>query len=477
MELVRGVGSLSVVLAVAGVALLLDGLGDASAAVLASEPGRARVRAETREVNRTHLSGPRDVQTAAGVVYRRYGRHGYQFQPLASFGRVNALIDAGEPLKAKSLARALLARGEHVGRRLYWEYSFSMYGARPRWTSGLTQAVAAQALARVGLTNAAHGAFAAIAPKLLMTLPQGPWVRLYSFSNTIVLNAQLQTLLSLRQYATLTHDPSARELAGELAHSSRLLLARFDTGWWSRYELSGGNAPVDYHRYVTSLLWKLARAYGGGVWARQAKRFRDDLLQPPSISVMPPRRRVYLLSSGRHAQVSLVFTVSKPALLTVRVGDVTTTAWRPAGRHVLLWRPGAHTSSTAGATISAVDYAGNRATTSVGEIQVRRDTTSPVVHARLIGDALFWRAHDRLSRHLRGELVRPGRRTELPDLAPSGVRSLVPWSAPPAWLLVADSSGNTARVRLSGATGGRSRLPPPLPALELRPREALTWVR
>ena len=471
----RGSGSMSAALLAVCVAVLVPGPGDGPAAAT-PESGRARVQV-TLEVNRSHLSGPRDVSAPSGVVYRRYGRRGYRFQPLASFGRVNALIDAGERRRAKSLAHALVARGKRVGTRLYWEYSFGMYGARPGWTSGLTQAVAAQALARVGLTTAAHQAFAAITPKLLIALPEGPWVRLYSFSNTVVLNAQLQTLLSLNQYAALTHDSSARKLTDELAQSSRLLLPRFDTGWWSRYELSGGNSPVDYHRYVTSLLWKLARTFGGRVWARQAQRFRIDLRTPPSISVVPPRRRVYLLSSGRHAQVSVAFTVSKPAVLTVCVGGVSTTAWRPAGRHVLLWRPGVNTSSMVKASISAVDFAGNRASASTGAIQVRRDTTPPVVHAQLIGDALFWHARDRLSRHLRGELLSTGGKTELRDLAPSGVRSVVPGAAPPAWLLVADGSGNTAGVRLSGPTAGLQRRPLRLPALRPPTREALIWVR
>jgi hypothetical protein len=360
---------------------------------------------------------------------------------------------------------------------LYWEYPFGMYGARPRWTSGLTQAVAAQALARTGLTTEAQRAFAAIPPKLLLMLPEGPWVRLYSFSNTVVLNAQLQTLLSLHQYAALTHDPRARKLTGELVRSSRLLLPRFDTGWWSRYDLSGGNAPIDYHRYVTTLLWKLAHTFGGGVWARQAQRFRIDLRKPPSISVLPPRRRVYLLSSGRNAQVSIVFTVSKPASVTVRVGAVSTTRWRPAGRHVLLWRPGAHTPSTVRATITAVDFAGNRTSTSTSAIQVRRDNTPPYVHAELIGDVLFWRARDRLSRQLRGALLRPGGRTELRGLPPSGLRAVLPGTPLPVWLLVADRSGNTARVRLSAATAGAPNPPLRMPALRGPTGEALTWVR
>jgi D-glucuronyl C5-epimerase C-terminus len=462
-------GSVAVLLAAVGFVAVA---GDAHGAADAPAKARARIQLETRAVNRVHLAGPRDVRAASGVVYRRYGRHGYQFQPLASFGRVNALIDAGRRRRARSLARALISRGERVGSRLYWEYSFGMYGARPRWTSGLTQAVAAQALARIGLTRAARAAFAAIVPHLLIGLPQGPWVRLYSFSNTVVLNAQLQTLLSLHQYAALTHDDRARALANALEQSSRRLLPRFDTGWWSRYALSGGNSSVDYHRYVTSLLWKVARTFRGAVWVREAQRFRVDWRQPPALSVVPPRHRVFLLASGRHAQISLVFTVSKPAVLTVRVGDTSVKAWRAAGRHVLLWRPGAHTRRAVRATISAVDFAGNRTSTSTNRIQVRRDTTPPVVEAQLVGNALFWRARDRLSQRLRGVLVGPGR-TVLHKLAPSGVRALLPGAAPPRWLLVADGSGNTARVRFSASQDH----PPALQPLRLPSRDALIWIR
>jgi D-glucuronyl C5-epimerase-like protein len=468
-------GSALVLLVAAGFAAFVVGPGDARGVAVRHGTARARIEIETRAVNRAHLAGPRDVRAPSGVVYRRYGVHGYQFQPLASFGRVNALVDEGELRRARSLGHALVARGEHAGACLYWKYSFGVYGGRPGWTSGLTQAVAAQALARIGLMSDARRAFAAIPRKLLMRLPQGLWVRIYSFSNTVVLNAQLQALLSLHQYAALTHDGRASELSAELAQSTRLLLPRFDTGWWSRYELTGGGAPIGYHRYVTSLLWKLARTYGGGVWARLAQRFRVDWRQPPVLSVLPPNSRVYLFPSARRAQVSLGFTVSKPALLTVRIGDVSATAWRPAGRHVLLWRPGAHSAPTVAATISAVDYAGNRGWGSSPAIRVRRDVTPPVVQAQLVGNELFWRAYDRLSRHLRGRLLGPGR-TELRDLAPAGVRPLLP-GAPPAWLLVADGSGNTARVRLSESTAGTTPWPFRLPALELPAREALIWVR
>ena len=127
-------GLVPVLLAAVGLAVLVTGSADARGATVPPATARARIQAEARDVNRAHRAGPRDVRARSGVVYRRYGAHGYQFQPLASFGLVNALIDAGKRRRAMSLARALVARGVHVGPDIYWEYSFGMYGARPRWT-------------------------------------------------------------------------------------------------------------------------------------------------------------------------------------------------------------------------------------------------------------------------------------------------------------------------------------------------------
>src|SRR4051794_29595840 len=119
-------GLVPVLLAAAGLAVLVTGSADARGATVPPATARARIQAEARDVNRAHLAGPRDVRARSGVVYRRYGAHGYQFQPLASFGLVNALIDAGERRSAMSLARALVARGVLVGPDIYWESSFGM---------------------------------------------------------------------------------------------------------------------------------------------------------------------------------------------------------------------------------------------------------------------------------------------------------------------------------------------------------------
>jgi hypothetical protein len=443
---------------------------------------RARVLRETLTINSELLPNEvaaRDARAVGGVVYRRYGDSGYQFQPLGSFARVNGLVDAGKQARARLLAETLLGRAEHHGDALVWKYYFQLYGAPLRWSSGLTQAVAAQALARVGLIAPARAAFAAIAPRLLITLREGPWVRLYSFSSVVVLNAQLQAVISLRQYALLAHDRQALRLAAMLARTSQRLLPAFDTGWWSRYELGGGNAPVAYHRYVTSLLWKLAHALRGGPWAREARRFRADWREPPHVSIRQSRGPVYLRASGSHAVVRLAISLSKPATLTIRLGNSSSTAWRTAGPHLVLWRPSASTRTRVVASLSATDYAGNHSDAAAPPLNVRRDTTPPRVRAQLLGDLLFWRANDAVSSKLRGlVLYRGGKDTiRFGSLKSSGVLALIPSPRRPTWLLIADSSGNTTWCPLSKSSTRPPRQPPNLAPLPVPRNEILTWIR
>ena len=114
--------------------------------------------------------------------------------------------------------------------RLIWEYSFNFGFGRPPWASGMAQAVAAQALSRAAALledptsrAAAARAYAAV-PPLTLQLPTGPWVRLYGFNREVVLNAQLQAVLSLLQYADDRATPSAAALAQRLDASAQAML-------------------------------------------------------------------------------------------------------------------------------------------------------------------------------------------------------------------------------------------------------------
>ena len=270
-------------------------------------PTRARARAFSSRrsaFNERWLAGHAvegshpDLTGDDGVVYRFFWSHGYVFHPLANFAKLNELAARGDDEGAARLAQALLARAIPRGDGLVWEYEFPFASGRAPWTSGMVQAVAAQALARAGdllsdqaLLDAADAAYAAVPGLLSSGSPARPWVALYSFDRVPVLNAQLQAALSLGDYAELTGDPDAQAFADRLTASAQTLLPRFDTGYWSRYSLHGDDSPLHYHDYVIALLRKLAARTGDAGWSETADRFLAYETQPPVLRLVGSRRR------------------------------------------------------------------------------------------------------------------------------------------------------------------------------------------
>ena len=226
-------------------------------------------------------AAPRDVVGAEGIVYRYFAGYGYQFHPLANFAHLNRLVSRGDRRGAHRLARALVRRGVRDRGALVWEYGFAFGGPVP-WRSGFAQAVAAQALARTAvlvgdpaLARAARFARRAITLGLSRPLARGVWIREYGFTDMAVLNAQLQSLVSLRSYSELTGD--AKSLVVALERASRALLRKFDTGCWSRYSLRGRDASVHYHAYHVELLAKLAARDADPLWRTTHDRWERYL--------------------------------------------------------------------------------------------------------------------------------------------------------------------------------------------------------
>jgi hypothetical protein len=224
-----------------------------------------------------------DIRDDDGVVYRFFPEHGFQFHPIADFARLNKIAAAGRHDEVRRLADALVARGVHSGKALLWEYYFP-FGGPPHWASGFAQATAAQALARSGallddsrLFAAARAAYRAIPTALSLELGGGLWVREYGFSDIAILNAQLQSLVSLNDYVKITHDARAADLARRLDTASKSLLGQFDTGCWSRYSLGGSPASLHYHTYHVSLLKQLAAKSGEPLWSDTAARWQGYL--------------------------------------------------------------------------------------------------------------------------------------------------------------------------------------------------------
>jgi peptidoglycan hydrolase-like protein with peptidoglycan-binding domain len=240
---------------------------------------QANIVALQKEAPRS--TGP-DVLDGTGVVYRFFPQHGYQFHPLASFARLNSLSRRGRADETAQLARALVARGDRDRGALVWTYRFP-FGGPSEWTSGFAQATAAQALARAGellddraLLEAAAASFRAIPRDLSLQVNGGPWIQEYSFTDMAILNAQLQSILSLSEYATSSGNEEAKAFVASMSAATRRVIGEFDTGCWSRYSLGGSPATTGYHTYHVTLLDYLART-GDAVWRETAQRWRGYL--------------------------------------------------------------------------------------------------------------------------------------------------------------------------------------------------------
>lgn len=308
------------------------------------------------------------VLDADGVVYRAFPGQGLQFHPLGSFARLNSLLAQEDSSGAAALTAALISRAVPRAGALTWEYYFPFGGGSPPWTSGMAQAVAARALAADGDLDEARRAFLALS-RLTFPLAGGTWIRLYSFSNLTVLNAQLQASLSLTDYGRLNQDPGASQLADRLLTTAGALFSRFDTGAWSLYALGGPEAPLDYHLYVAHLLGRISAATQDPVWTARAARFDRYSGEPPVLSVSTPARSV-------RSTAKIAFWLSKISRVTLSIRGSTTSYTLSRGLHALYWdargrRPGRYP-----ATLTAVDLAGNRTAKTLAPIRVVRRTSA-----------------------------------------------------------------------------------------------------
>jgi hypothetical protein len=107
---------------------------------------------------------------------------------------------------------------------------------------------------------------------------------IYSFGGLRVLNAFLQSLIGLYDYAKLSGDPAAQALFEAGDRAARREVPRYDTGTWSLYSLSEGESNLDYHKLVRDFLQRLCDRTGTGVYCQTASRFTSYLQQPPRVA-------------------------------------------------------------------------------------------------------------------------------------------------------------------------------------------------
>lgn len=104
-------------------------------------------------------AGPRIQFKGDPLTLQYYPGAGLRLQPLANFGKANALYNAckgintrkGTPCRPdelRSLLDRLVAMAANRNGFLAWEYYFPIYGGRPPWVSGIAEGTALSALSR-----------------------------------------------------------------------------------------------------------------------------------------------------------------------------------------------------------------------------------------------------------------------------------------------------------------------------------------
>ena len=399
-----------------------------------------------------------DLTGSDGAVYRYFANQGIEFHPLANAAALNALVAKHDTDGAAALAGALAARAvEEPDGALVWEYHFNFGSQRAPWLSGLAQAVLAQAFAREGQLDLARRAFQAIPGSLDRALPAGPWIRLYSKSSELVLNAQLQSAISLADYGELAGDTAASAYANRLLAAAEAMLPAFDTGHWSRYSLDS-ESDLHYQDYVIELLKQLGKRTGDPSWQEAADRFSVYETQPPLLTGPAVTRTTYPVPrDGVRDDLVVRFFLSKISKIALVVDGKAVDGYRwHGGWHTFRWPPVHLAAGTHTVRLVAADLNGNPGATELGEFAVVRDTTPPLVSAAKSGGRVYWRAKDTESACCRVQLalVRAGQHRYVAVEGPRGVAA-VPKGYWSVTVVARDAAGNRAE-RLLGLVVGKS---------------------
>lgn len=268
--------------------------------------------------------GQRVEFTGSGTVWEYYPGQGLELQVLGTFGRADGLYTAGpgEYGQLLSLIDEMLPLAAVRDGALTWEYLFDFDGGAPPWTSAMAQGTALEALARAAAAARSQGqtakasAYLAVAHQALRLLELPPPAGVaeparrgtrflqYSFApQTDIINAFLQTLIGLYDYAKASQDPAGSALFQAGSAQAQAELGAFDTGAWSLYQ-PGQEDSLDYHVLVTGFLHQLCQRTSAAAYCTTAQRFDRYLKTPPALSLLTTRVR-----SGVPAQ--LAFRLSK----------------------------------------------------------------------------------------------------------------------------------------------------------------------
>jgi hypothetical protein len=321
------------------------------------------------------------------LVWEHYPGEGIELQVLGTFGKANGLWAAGEDGRLRALLDEMIPLAAQRGGALAWEYYFDFGGGTPPWTSGMAQATGIQALARaaqrlgepVYLETARRAlALLSLAAPLgvRVAAPAGARYLLYSFApGEIVVNASIQTLVALHDYAAFTRSAAAGRLFRAGDRQARLDVRAADTGAWSLYQLGGTESELSYHELLTGFLRNLCDRTRAAAYCETAASFARDLRQPPQLRLVTRRLR-----ARRRALVRFDLSkVSRVGMTIRRERDgatvLSTSASVPRGAHAYGWSVPS-TPGTYDVTLSGTDLAGN-----VGHASATIRVVGPAPHA------------------------------------------------------------------------------------------------
>ncbi len=315
-------------------------------------------------------SGQRVEFAGSQLVWEYYPGQGIQLQVLGSFGKADGLYTAGAaqyPAMEQLLSEMIPLAASRAG-GMTWEYYFSFDGGSPPWTSAMSQATGLEALTRAyeATDNPYYLQVAAQAlPVFSAAPPAGVEVRTpvgirylqYTFApNTSIINAFLQTLIGLHDYATVSGNPLAGQLFQAANAEALQELPSFDTGAWSLYQ-PGIEDDLSYHELVTGFLQQLCTLTAIPLYCTTASHFESYLTTPPALAQLTFHGRA-------HKTVRLRFSLSKISHvgIVVRDGSQTvkfaTSATFPYGTDHFSIPPLGHAGAYS-VTLTATDLAGN----------------------------------------------------------------------------------------------------------------------
>jgi D-glucuronyl C5-epimerase C-terminus len=233
------------------------------------------------------------------LVWEYYPGQGIELQVLATFAKADGLYAAGprDYPQMEAVLSEMIPLAVERGGGLTWEYYFEFDGGSPPWTSAMSQGTGIEALTRayeasgsgayLQLAHRALGVFTVAAPVgVRVTTPLGARYVQYSFTpRTSILNAFLQALIGLYDYAQVSGDPLAGRLFAAGNAEAQAEVPQFDTGAWSLYQ-PGVEDSLSYHELVTGFLQDLCTRTGAPVYCVTAEHFTAYLTTPPAVQLL-----------------------------------------------------------------------------------------------------------------------------------------------------------------------------------------------